>query len=279
VRSDDSLLSRSKTLIIVSTIFNECIPPVITKLYNRIVRYRTKKPMRITPFNYLPSDIDVKWIMDIGANEGYLAKSALLSFKNAKIICFEPVTTTFNKLKNNLSPFGERVILKRMAVSDYTGESEINITTSDLANSLLPQSKYYEHYNPSIKSVVKEKITVVKLDDLIPDLPTDHFDVVKIDVEGLELKVLEGGKKFFNECVDVVMVEISFQRQYGWEHPTYLQIFNFLDSLDYRLINIYDVYNTTFDNGNILEDMMVTQIDCIFRKKAFCPDKSEGKNL
>jgi len=245
----------------------EFVPPVITRVYNRLFRYKTKKSARDAPFNYLPPDLDVKWIMDIGANEGYVAKSALLSFKNSKIICFEPVSTTYNKLEANLSPFHERAILKKMAISDYTGECEITITTYDPANSLMPQSKYYSHYNPSIKPIGKEKITVTTLDNLIPDLPVKYFDVVKIDVEGLELNVLKGGEKFFAECVDIIMLEISFQRESGWDHPNYLQIFNLLNSWGYRLINMYDVYNLSFDNENILDDMMITQIDCVFRKK------------
>jgi FkbM family methyltransferase len=251
----------------MSLTVQEFIPPVLIRVYNRIFNYKNNKVIRYPPFNYLPPDIDVKWIMDIGANVGDVARSALFSFEQSKVICFEPVSSTYDKLTINLSSFNERVITKKLAISDYTGESEINITTYSPANSLMSQSKYYEHYNPSIKSVDKEKINVVKLDDLIHELPTRHFDIVKIDVEGLEYNVLKGGEKFFGDCVDIIMLEISFQRESGWDNPNYLLIFNYLNSLGFRLINIYDVYNSQFDNNNLMDDMMVTQIDCIFRKK------------
>jgi len=205
--------------------------------------------------------------LDIGANVGDVAIAALLSFENSKVICFEPVSTTYDKLAINLAPFNERVITKKMAISDYSGESEINITSYPPANSLISQSKYYEHYNPVIKPLGKEKIIVTKLDDLIPSFPTQHFDIVKIDVEGLEFNVLKGGKLFFDNHVDIIMLEISFQREFGWDNPNYLQILNFLNSLGFRLINMYDVYNTTSDNRQIMDDMMLTQIDCVFRKK------------
>ena len=246
----------------------ECVPPILFRLKSKISKKKVKNvPRRYTPFNYLPRDINVRWIMDIGANDGSIAKSGLLSFRESKVICFEPVSTTFNLLKQNLSAFGNRTILHQMAVSDFNGESEINLTTCNPANSLIGQSKFYEHYNPSIKPLGKEKVKVIKLDDFIPDLPASHFDIVKIDVEGLELSVLRGGEKFFFKSVDMIMIEIAFQREFGWKHQNYLEVFKFLDSLGYRLINIYDVYNIAYDQEDVLEDMMITQIDCVFRKR------------
>jgi FkbM family methyltransferase len=247
----------------------EFIPPILIKLRSAIFQPSKKIkniPRRYPPFNYLPRDIDVKWIMDIGANYGSVAKSGLLSFNNSKVICFEPVSDTYKKLKQNLSSFAERTILHQIAVSDYTGESEINITTFNPANSLISQSQAYEHYNPSIKTIGREKVKVIKLDDFIPNLPSKHFDVVKIDVEGLEFNVLKGGEKFFHDYVDIIIIEISFQREFGGKHQNCVEIFKFLDSLGYRLINIYDVYNMTYDQEEVLDDMMTTQIDCVFRK-------------
>lgn len=247
------------------------VPRIIFKLYYKI--FPNHMPENISecsrhpPFNYLPPGINVKWVMDIGANEGSVAISALSSFKDANIVCFEPVFDTYIQLEKNLDPFKSKVTLFRKAVSRYTGECEINLTTFNPANSIVQQSEFYNYYNPSIKSIGKEKIDVINLDDFSQHLPSGFFDIVKIDVEGLELDVLEGGKKFFENCVDFIMIEISFQRDVNWNHQNYLKIFNCLDSLGYRLINIYDVYNTTCRHGGIFQDMMVTQIDCVFRKK------------
>lgn len=251
---------------------HEITPPLFIKLLNKIHERNKKRKTsnfspRYGPFRYVPRDVDAKWIMDIGANEGYVTKEALQSFDNSQVVCFEPVHDTYNKLEQNLSLFKDQVFLYNFAVSDYVGDCEINITTYNPANSLIPQSDFFNNYNPSIIPVKKETISVISLDSFRSELPTKFFDIVKIDVEGLELNVLMGGKIFFTECVDIVLIEISFQRDLGWENQKYLEIFNFLNSLGYRLINIYDVYNSTYEQNEIFQDMMVTQIDAVFRRK------------
>jgi len=245
------------------------IPPVVFKFKSKLTRpsKRIKDiPQRYKPFNYLPRDLDVRWIMDIGANDGSVAKSGLHSFSNSKIVCFEPVSETFNRLRQNLSAFPDRVTLHPLAVSDYEGESEINITTFSPANSLFAQSQTYEHYNPSIRSLGKEIVKVVKLDNFIQKLPSRHFDIVKIDVEGSELAVLKGGKQFFSECVDLIIMEISFQREFDQKKQSVFEIFDILNVLGYGLINMFDVYNMTYDQDDVWDDTMITQIDCVFRK-------------
>jgi FkbM family methyltransferase len=256
------------------------IPPFIFRFKSGITHpsKRMKNiPRRYRPFNYLPRNLDVQWIMDIGANDGSVTKSGLLSFSNSKIICFEPVSETFNRLMQTLSSFPDRVTLHQLAVSDYEGESEIYITTFSPANSLITQSQTYEHYNPSVQSLGKQKVKVIKLDNFIQKLPSRHFDIVKIDVEGSELSVLKGGKKFFNECVDVIIIEISFQREFDSKKQSVFEIFDFLHSLGYRLINIFDVYNMTYDQEDVWDDTMITQIDCVFRKISHSPGVSRGR--
>lgn len=249
------------------------IPPVAVSTA-RWLLHSLDRNTRDSPFKYLPKDLDPKWIMDIGANEGYVAKSALESFPNANIICFEPVHKTYKKLVGNLAKYSDalrhpqrKVILEQLAVSDFNGDSTINITTFSPANSLLDQNLCYSQYNPYVKEAGHEKIKVITLDSYIQKLPCNQIDIVKIDVEGLERNVINGGQRFFKDYVDIILIEISFQRETDPNNQGYLDIFNKLDVMGFRLINIYDVNNATYDAPNIIDDIMVTQIDCVFRKR------------
>jgi FkbM family methyltransferase len=206
--------------------------------------------------------------MDIGANCGHVSISALKAFPEAKIICFEPVKETFDKLKELLMGYvPERAIYcQQIAISDFNGTADMNITNYSPANSLNATNSTYSHYNPEILPVKKETVQVSTLDNLLDKMPK-KVDIVKIDVEGQEYEVLNGGTIFFKDRVDIIIIEISFQREQKGSSPTFLKVYNLLDAWGYELINMYDLDNRTYDDPNIIDNKMVVQVDCVFRKR------------
>jgi hypothetical protein len=72
------------------------------------------------------------------------------------------------------------------------------------------------------------------------DKSIDRIDIVKIDVEGTELEVIEGGRETFENKVDNVFIELSFLRR-NRESAYWLEICKLLYDLGFILINIYDV--------------------------------------
>lgn len=220
----------------------------------------------IGPFVWLPSSIQAKWILDVGANEGLVSLAALKSYPDSKVICFEPVKETFLKLQKNLSRFKERTFWFNMALSDLAGQADIKITNYSPANCFEPPSEFYKSMNPTIEIIGTQTVVVCRLDDICREFPSQSIDILKIDVEGHELNVLSGGENFISSHVDTIIIEISFQRDQDWENQLFLEIFVKLKDLGFRLINIFDVYNSTGLN-KIAHNMLVTQIDCVFRHK------------
>jgi hypothetical protein len=53
------------------------IPPILKKVKNKLLPY-FGDDKRISPFTNCPQNIDVRWVIDIGANEGWVAKAALV---------------------------------------------------------------------------------------------------------------------------------------------------------------------------------------------------------
>ncbi|MDC0975661.1 FkbM family methyltransferase [Alphaproteobacteria bacterium] len=242
--------------------FNEFIPPIFTRVYNYLIRKFGKfykSNVRTSPFNYLPEDMKVKWVLDIGANVGDIAVSALNSFSEAKVICFEPVQSTFEILSNRLAPYSERVYLHNYALSNSTGQGEINITNFHGANSIMPQAKLHQDYNPHVRELNKEPISLVRLDDVSNKFPARNIDIMKIDVEGFELNVLNGGRKFITKHVDVIIIEISLMRDVKLEKQSVFDIFAFMKDAGFCLVNVFDVHNAES------KPIMLAQMDCVFR--------------
>jgi FkbM family methyltransferase len=217
------------------------------------------------PFCWVPSNIKAKWIIDVGANVGDISLAALRTYPDSRLICFEPVKSQFLQLEKKLLNFRDRTTLYNMGLSDKAGQTDILITSYCGANCLSPLSDFYRNSNPTIEVVGKEQVQLCRLDDISSQFPTQRIDILKIDVEGHELSVLNGGENFIGSLVDTILIEISFQRDYDWENQAFLDIFIKLKDLGFRLINIYDVYNARGDR--VSNNMLVTQIDCVFRHK------------
>jgi len=242
--------------------FNDFIPPIIPKVLHTISRKNKVQEQRLHPFESVPNEIKAKWILDIGANIGDVTKSALISYPESNVICFEPVSSTFQTLKKNLSNYSERVFLFNKALSDKQGTAEINITSFHGANSLEQQSKFHKHFNPQVKELSKETIEITRLDDISNKFPTNYIDILKIDVEGHELSVLKGGTEFISKHVDTIICEIALQRDETWQNQSIFEIFSLLHSLGFCLINCVDLHYSKNSN------LMLVQMDCVFRHQS-----------
>jgi FkbM family methyltransferase len=239
------------------------VPPIINKILKFVKGDQVPpKISRIHPFDSVPSGIEARWILDVGANYGFVTVAALKTYKNCSVICFEPVKETFKVLNENLLEYKDRVILHNLALSDKNGSGQINITNFHGANSIEQQSDFHKFLNPGVREIEKETIELRRLDDVAEKFPTNYIDILKIDVEGHELNVLKGGAKFISSSVDTIIIEIALQRDNSYEDQSVFEIFYLLHSLGFCLINCVDLHHVNDLN------LMLVQMDCVFRHKS-----------
>lgn len=133
---------------------------------------------------------------DIGTNYGFYTYLALEFCK--EVHSFEPLPEVFSTLKKNLQN-ELRVFLNNVAVSDQKGASELFIAGG--GSTILQEVE-----NKFKRKSKKIKVETITLNDYIKNhsKPT----IIKIDVEGAESKVIEGGKEFLKNNSPIISMEV-----------------------------------------------------------------------
>ena len=90
--------------------------------------------------NFLFNKLQIKTILDIGANEGQFIKKIRQNGYKEKVISFEPLKDVFNVLKKNSSS-DLNWKCENIAIGNKDGETMINESNYSLSSSILPISK------------------------------------------------------------------------------------------------------------------------------------------
>lgn len=180
-------------------------------------------------------------ILDIGAHRGETIKILFSAFNPLKIICFEPQLDNFNFLKNNFST-NPKIELKNFALGDRRETKTLNVNADPGTSSLMKfnkKSKYLKLKSfllgkKNYKDLIlrKEEIDVYPLDSI--DLNIKNIDMIKIDVEGYEEKVLKGAEKtFIKNNIKIILIEFHLSKMF--EEYNYNNLINLLETNGYTL--------------------------------------------
>jgi FkbM family methyltransferase len=143
-----------------------------------------------------------KTILDVGANVGNWTHAAQLEWPNIQIFALEPSLVAYTKLCRRMEKV-ESVVCCKIALSDSCGESKLFSNESGSELSSLRQ-RHLEHFGNSLSST--ETVTISTLDQFVMDHGITSIDILKIDVEGFEMEVLNGGQDSLDH-VKVVQFE------------------------------------------------------------------------
>ena len=138
-------------------------------------------------------------VIDVGANIGYNAiYAARLAGPRGRVVALEPTPDTLTVLRHNIAASGlANVAIEPVAAGGSAGSCDFFIRGEISAvNSRYPDSRY-----ASVTSVVR--VPVTPLDDLVEGTA----DMVKIDVEGAELDVLDGMSRLLRAPAITLIVE------------------------------------------------------------------------
>ena len=138
--------------------------------------------------------------IDVGCHKGEIMDIIVKAAPNGHHFGLEPIPDFFYGLKAKYSDNAGVTIIDK-AASNQTGTSTFNYVTSNPSYSGLRKRAYDR------KDETDETITVDTelLDRMVPE--DMAFDLIKIDVEGAELFVLEGARKILERSKPLVIFE------------------------------------------------------------------------
>lgn len=162
---------------------------------------------------------------DIGANLGFFSLLAghLAGLEEGRVYAFEAAPENAQAIRRHAELNGvPNITVIAAAVSSHAGVGRLQIVDDQSWSKL---EDYGEH--PNTEQVIE--VELVAIDDLVADGRVPPPTVVKIDVEGAEIAVLEGMARTLQEHRPAVICEL---------HGTHDEFVAFMDAHDYRLINL-----------------------------------------
>lgn len=151
--------------------------------------------------------ISADLVLDIGANCGQFALIVRMMHRSIPVKSYEPLpdaAATYRRVHRGTELFE----LYEVAVGDENGNANLHISARADSSSMLPIAELQEKLFPNTGEVGTISVKMVTLDSL-----KSHWDgaddaLLKIDVQGFELKVLQGAVLALARC-KYVYVECS----------------------------------------------------------------------
>ena len=187
------------------------------------------------------------FIIDVGCGHGEWTIKSLDIFPDSKYYLFDANSQNKNQLellKNKFENLNYDICLLSNDISNY-----------DFFNMGYGSSIFEEQTNN------KRYVEKIKSDLLTNRLPNEFFksntSLIKLDVQGSEMKILDGLKEkiFFFE---VIIMEVSLHN-YNKNAPLFEDMIEYMKNKNFRLYDIFDLKRLGNHNNSFL-----LQFDCVF---------------
>jgi FkbM family methyltransferase len=183
-------------------------------------------------WDWIRSTTNVKTIVDIGANDGAYSEYLNGFFQPRAIHAFEPLPSC----QEALAALGRRLpnlTVHQVALADAPGEAAFFENGYAPASSLLRVSDLSRQVFPETERETAVTVALARLDDVLPVETLERDIMIKIDVQGVEDRVIKGGRAVFS-AAKIVLVEMSFVPIYQGQ-PLFEEVHRLLEGCGMRL--------------------------------------------
>jgi FkbM family methyltransferase len=211
-------------------------------------------------------------IFDVGANVGSMALRFAKMASKGRVYAFEPTDYAYAKLLNNISlnpPFASRITPVQRFLADHNRlkhEMKAYASWKVDGNARDPHRLHGGAIKPA------DSVAAVTLDQFCLENGIRRVDLIKIDTDGHEYKVLMGARKTMKKYCPYVVFEIGVyvlkEQQLGFE-----QFYDYFKNIGYCLLNAKNGKEITLQNlSNHIPLRATTDIIAI-------PPQSSGRGI
>mgnify|MGYP002143102652 FL=1 len=205
---------------------------------SHFIRQRSSKLNAL--FNLKRSGFNPTIVFDVGAQVG--TPELYNAYPDAHHVFIEPVAECLPIL-NDIAGQLKSATVVNCAVSNVNGTTSLSVTPS----------RQYSSIDTKMGDESRE-IEVKTVDSICEDIHIEGPVLLKIDVDGIEVKVLQGAKSILrNDCVVVIEASIAD------ESPRFNRVVEYLSSYGYE---VYDIVDPLYRQS----DWHLWQVDLIFVK-------------
>jgi FkbM family methyltransferase len=169
--------------------------------------------------------------VDAGANEGlYSLFASRCVGASGRVFSFEPSQREFDRLGCNIQLNGlENVHAVQAALTEKSGSVELNVARATHGGQNTLGEFAYQ-----VSLLRRETVSAQTLDGFAAEFGLTRLDFLKMDVEGAELRVLEGSREVLRRLRPTILFEVSDAALRG-QGDSLPDVLEFLRLQDYRL--------------------------------------------
>jgi FkbM family methyltransferase len=155
-------------------------------------------------------EFGIDTVIDIGANFGRTVITFRQLFPDAAIYAFEPLPDCYKKLLERTKKISNLQYFN-VALGAETSELSMNQSSYLPSSSLLEMENSHSEAFPFTAGSEEIKVKVLPLDSM--NLEIGKSLLIKVDVQGYEDRVIDGGLDVFSKA-KIVILEVSYQSLY-----------------------------------------------------------------
>lgn len=206
-------------------------------------------------------------VIDVGV--AYGTYELYEKFPNANHLLIEPLSEFEGVLKKIASQYKAQYIVS--AAGAVPGQMTINVHPELEGTSLLNETE------GSAADGTPREIPVVTLDDACREKKLKGPYLIKIDVQGAELQVLDGAKEVIKNT-DLILLEVSLF-EFQVNAPQLYDVVSYMKERGFVVYDIFGGHPRLLDGALAQIDMAFVKEDGLFRKEHIYATPEQRKQM